>query len=320
MFEAAFDRYRIKPLPYPRDLANDLHAMLPTYFCFDALLEYYVSRRVPTATVTYWRSRSRFSMGGISTGAEQSRTRPTSWATANCRCARYRVILRFGGKHILRICGLDTGKRLNRVLTGLASGVVVIAGALAVMSCLASVWRMPMRCSLRSISAQPMGSAAFASSRILPLKTHPACGYACDELPEGDEIVRRFKKCGRFAKRHHVRTSFHPDQFVVLKSPRPDVVEKSVEELKYQAEVAQWVGADVLNVHAGGAYGDKQRALENLSRNVKRLPRRVRARLTVEVEATAKEVAVLRLIEQLRTRLGKCPGESPCGVPVCRGR
>ena len=120
------------------------------------------------------------------------------------------------------------------------------------------------------------------NSQILPLKTHPECGYAVDALPNGDEIIRRFRKCRRFAKTHKLRTCLHPDQFVVLNSPRPDVVEKSIEELEYQSEVAEWVGADVVNIHGGGAYGDKQKALADFTRNVNRLSRRVRSRLTVE--------------------------------------
>ena len=120
------------------------------------------------------------------------------------------------------------------------------------------------------------------NSQILPLKTHPECGYAVDDLPEGDEIVRRFKKCRRFAKRHNLRTCFHPDQFVVLNSPRPDVVEASIREVENQAEVATWIGADVVNVHGGGAYGDKQKALATFARNLKRLSRRARTCLTVE--------------------------------------
>ena len=79
-----------------------------------------------------------------------------------------------------------------------------------------------------------------------------------------------------------MRTCFHPDQFVVLNSPRPDVVEASVRELEYQAEVAEWVGADVLNVHGGGAYGDKPKALDDFARNLGLLSDRVRSRLTVE--------------------------------------
>ncbi len=120
------------------------------------------------------------------------------------------------------------------------------------------------------------------NSQILPRKTHPQHGYELDELPEGDEIVRRFKKCGKFARAHNIRTCFHPDQFVVLNSPRPEVVEASIRELEYQTEVAEWVGADVVNIHGGGAYGDKKKALRDFARNLKLLSRRLRSRLTVE--------------------------------------
>ncbi len=119
-------------------------------------------------------------------------------------------------------------------------------------------------------------------SQILPIKTHPTCGYRVDDLPEGDEIIRRFKACGRFAAKHKLRTCFHPDQFVVLNSPRPDVVEKSILELEYQAEVAEWIQADVINIHGGGAYGDKPKALGDFARSLDRLSARVRSRLTVE--------------------------------------
>jgi UV DNA damage endonuclease len=120
------------------------------------------------------------------------------------------------------------------------------------------------------------------NSQILPIKTHPTCGYKVDDLPDGDEIVRRFKACGRLVKKHNLRTCFHPDQFVVMNSPRPDVVEKSVQELEYQAEVAEWIGADVINIHGGGAYGDKPKALADFARNLDRLSSRARSRLTVE--------------------------------------
>ena len=92
------------------------------------------------------------------------------------------------------------------------------------------------------------------TSQILSLKTHPQHGYRIEDLPHGDEIVRRFRDCGAFARRSGLRTCFHPDQFVVLNSPRPDVVEASIRELEYQSEVAEWVGADVVNVHGGGAF------------------------------------------------------------------
>jgi UV DNA damage endonuclease len=120
------------------------------------------------------------------------------------------------------------------------------------------------------------------NSQILPIKTHPTSGYEVDDLPEHGEIVRRFKQCRTFARKHSLRTCFHPDQFVVLNSPRLDVVEKSVQELEYQGQVAEWIGADVINIHGGGAYGDKSKALAEFARNLDRLSSRVRSRLTVE--------------------------------------
>ena len=120
------------------------------------------------------------------------------------------------------------------------------------------------------------------NSQILPIKTHPTCGYQVDDLPEGDEIIRRFKACGKFVRKNNLRSCFHPDQFVVLNSQRPEVVEASIRELEYQAEVAEWVGADVINIHGGGAYGDKPKALADFARSLDRLSSRARSRVTVE--------------------------------------
>jgi UV DNA damage endonuclease len=127
------------------------------------------------------------------------------------------------------------------------------------------------------------GIGAFRiNSQILPLITHPQHGYSMQELPGGDDIVDAFRQCGDFSRRHDIRTSFHPDQFVVIASPRPDVRKKSVKELLYQAMVAEWVGADVINIHAGGAYGNKTASLKRLVKVIKSLPDSVRSRLTLE--------------------------------------
>lgn len=120
------------------------------------------------------------------------------------------------------------------------------------------------------------------NSQILPLKTHPVVGYTVEELPGADLILERFRLCGSFAREKALRVCFHPDQFVVLNSPRQEVVEASVRELEYQAEVSEWVGSDVVNIHGGGSYGDKAKALETFARNLGLLSDRARSRLTVE--------------------------------------
>jgi UV DNA damage endonuclease len=120
------------------------------------------------------------------------------------------------------------------------------------------------------------------NSQILPLKTHPEFGYEMKELPGYNEIVKRFKECGGFGKQNDIRTTFHPDQFIVLSSPNRKVVQNSVRDLRYHAEVASWVHADVINIHAGGAYGDKKSALKRLKKNIFRLPKNVREKLALE--------------------------------------
>ena len=127
------------------------------------------------------------------------------------------------------------------------------------------------------------GIGAFrVNSQILPVRTHPTAGYAVNELPGGAAIVESFQSCGAFARAHDLRLSFHPDQFVVLNSPNPKTLAHSLAELNYQAEVAEWIGADTINLHGGGAYGDKPTALRALRVNIKRLPVPVRSRLTLE--------------------------------------
>jgi len=127
------------------------------------------------------------------------------------------------------------------------------------------------------------GIGAFRiNSQILPVKTHPEAGYEMNELLGGADIIERFRECGRFARSNNLRLSFHPDQFVVINSPNPQTLAHSLAELNYQAEVAEWVDAETINLHGGGGYGDKSAALGALRRNIERLPRPVRSRLTLE--------------------------------------
>jgi UV DNA damage endonuclease len=127
------------------------------------------------------------------------------------------------------------------------------------------------------------GIGAFRiNSQILPLKTHPDVGYAMIDLPGGEEIVKIFRRCGAWSRRNNLRTTFHPDQFIVLNSPDPEVVARSISDLVYHAEVAGWVHADVINLHGGGVYGDKPGALSRLAAVIDRLPAAVRRRLTLE--------------------------------------
>ena len=139
--------------------------------------------------------------------------------------------------------------------------------------------------SLKFCAANNIGCFRI-NSQILPIKTHTEFGYDIYDIPNGENIVCLFKKCRQYSKEKGIRTSLHPDQFVVINSPNPDVVKRSIAELEYQAQVAEWVGADVVNIHGGGGYGDKPKALSRFASNLNRLSDQVRTRLTLENDDT----------------------------------
>lgn len=132
-------------------------------------------------------------------------------------------------------------------------------------------------------TVQRLGIGAFRiMSPLFPRMTHPAVGYSLAELPDGSAIAGLLDTCRGFAMQHDIRLSFHPDQFVVLSSPHPAVVTNSIRELEYQAGLAEALGADVINIHAGGVYGDKLAALQRFGEVFPDLPDSVKSRLTLE--------------------------------------
>lgn len=161
------------------------------------------------------------------------------------------------------LAGLSTGERLAK-LSGL---------------CLHNSETLLM--ALRT--ADRIGVGAFrVLSGLLPLYTHPDFGYRLDDLPDAEGIRMALAAVAAFRQSHGLRLSFHPDQFVVLNSPRPEVVASSIAELDYQAMVAEKIGAEVINIHLGGAYGDKKAAIRRFAASFADLPDRVRCQLSIE--------------------------------------
>jgi UV DNA damage endonuclease len=128
-----------------------------------------------------------------------------------------------------------------------------------------------------------LGIRAFRiGSQLFPLATHPASGYGIDALPDAVEIRRRLAAAHDVAVEAAIRLSFHPDQFVVLNSARPEVVINAIGELEWQAELAELLGADVICLHGGSTAGGPDDALGRLISGVDRLSSRARSRLALE--------------------------------------
>ena len=98
-------------------------------------------------------------------------------------------------------------------------------------------------------------------SNQLPGATQDDWKYMWKDPTNRKLLETGFAKVGQLAKDRDVRLSFHPGQFCVLASDRPEVVERSVEEFEYHADMARWLGYGQefqdfkINVHISGRKG-----------------------------------------------------------------
>jgi UV DNA damage endonuclease len=119
-------------------------------------------------------------------------------------------------------------------------------------------------------------------SPLFPRLTHPDVGYHLYELPDYETIISQCDTIRTYRHKSDIRLSLHPDQFNVLSSPHSDVVKNTIKELEYQGTLAELIGADVINIHGGGVYGNKNQALIRLRDHFAALSPRVQSRLTLE--------------------------------------
>jgi UV DNA damage endonuclease len=108
-------------------------------------------------------------------------------------------------------------------------------------------------------------------SNQLPMYTEPTWRYFW-RLPDVQQFCETaFADVGAAARRQDVRLSFHPGQFTVLASDSNDIVNRSIDEFEYHADMARWMGYGQrfqdfkINVHISGRKGP-QGILEALPR------------------------------------------------------
>lgn len=116
------------------------------------------------------------------------------------------------------------------------------------------------------------------SSDILPVYTHAQWEYFWRNSDVQAYAEKAFAEIGRIARANNVRLSFHPGQFCCLASDRPDVVENSIAEFEYHADMARWMGygktfQDMkINIHVSGKLGaagfrDSYNKLSDVAKN-----------------------------------------------------
>ena len=99
------------------------------------------------------------------------------------------------------------------------------------------------------------------SSDILPAYTERTWSYFWRRPDVVEYLERNFDLIGSSARASNTRLSMHPGQFTVLASVDKDIVQRSIEEFEYHADMARYMGygksfQDLkINVHISGKRG-----------------------------------------------------------------
>jgi UV DNA damage repair endonuclease len=123
------------------------------------------------------------------------------------------------------------------------------------------------------------------SSDILPVYTQSTWSYFYKSAEVRSYCEKGFKQIGDMARKNFVRLSMHPGQFTVLASENPDIVNRSIEEFEYHADMAKWMGYGKtfqdfkINVHISGRAGP-----QGIRAAYKRLTHEARNCITIENE------------------------------------
>ena len=143
------------------------------------------------------------------------------------------------------------------------------------------------------------------TSGLAPWKSE----YDWTDLKDLDDIKVYLHSAGVKAKTHNLRITSHPGPFNVLTSPHQHVVDNCVNDLTMHGDVFDMMGLtrtpyNKINIHIGGAYGDKPAAMKRFCKNFKLLPESVKSRLTVENDDKASMYSVKELYNGVYKRIG----------------
>jgi UV DNA damage repair endonuclease len=123
------------------------------------------------------------------------------------------------------------------------------------------------------------------SSDILPAYTEPSWSYFWRKPDVISYLERNFSLIGLSARASNTRLSMHPGQFVVLASINEGIVQRSIEEFEYHADMARYMGYGKsfqdfkINVHISGKQGP-----EGIRRAYNLLSPEARNTITIENE------------------------------------
>ncbi|MAO20433.1 MAG: UV damage repair endonuclease UvsE [Phycisphaerae bacterium] len=151
-----------------------------------------------------------------------------------------------------------------------------------------------------------MGIKLFRlSSQIFPWTDD----YKLSDLKDYDEMCELMIEIGEIATNANQRLTMHPGPYNCLASPNQKVVEKTIRELNVHSEQFNMFGFEPsnynkINIHVGGAYGDKESTLTRFCKNFELLRDDTKKRLVIENDDSPNEYSVKDLYEGIYKSIG----------------
>ena len=143
------------------------------------------------------------------------------------------------------------------------------------------------------------------SSDLFPWMSH----YEFSDLPNFSAIKLNLQRIGKFAKEKGHRLTFHPGPFNKMAAKDDQIVANTAKEINQHSQIFDLMGFDPshynkINIHVGGAYGDKEATISRFCKNFELLSDSAKKRLTVENDDRASLFSTRELVEELHARIG----------------
>jgi len=117
------------------------------------------------------------------------------------------------------------------------------------------------------------------SSKLIPLATMKEVNF--DYLEKYKDI---YNKIGKKIKKNNMRVDFHPDQFTVLNSTKKEVIDNTIEILKYHYNLLDIlnISPKVLVIHVGSSVLGKNNSIKRFINTFNKLPDYLKKSIVIE--------------------------------------
>lgn len=126
-----------------------------------------------------------------------------------------------------------------------------------------------------------------------------------ENLDDVEDARDEIRVTGDLFRNFDIRTTFHVTYYCILNSPKKEVYAKSVDELKCMSLYNKYSGGgNHIELHAGGAYGDRDSSIDRFIDNALSLDDDVFKMLRLENEELAGKIGTVSELERINRETG----------------